>query len=213
MQEHDPSQAEPSTTEFTFSHTTTMNERESQFLINRLKDSRNYLEFGSGFSTIEACRLVKNTIISVETSVPYLSAMSDHLTKLGVLHSNVFLHHADIGQTGAWGYPVDEIAIKKWSQYSDLNFKNYQTSFRPDLALIDGRFRVATFLKLFLHYPGLSIIFDDYFDRPQYSVVENVLKPKKQIDRIAFFQVPRFRMPSKCNLASSLLQEFILNPE
>jgi hypothetical protein len=213
MQEQDPTQPRLPTAGFTFSHATTMNESEVQFLINRLKDSRNYLEFGSGFSTIEACRLVKNTIISVETSVPYLSAMSDYLTKLGVLHSNVFLHHADIGQTGVWGYPVDQTAIKKWPQYSDLNFRNYQPSFRPDLSLIDGRFRVATFLNLFLNYPGLSIIFDDYFDRPQYSAVENVLKPKKQIDRIAFFEVPRFTMLSKRNLACSLLQDFILNPE
>jgi hypothetical protein len=190
-----------------------MNKNEVQFLVSKLKHSRNYLEFGSGFSTIEACRHVKKAIISIETSEPYLFAMSEHLNKLGILHSNVFLHHADIGQTGEWGFPLNELEIKKWPHYSDLNFKKYSMSFRPDLALIDGRFRVATFLKLFLNYPGLSIVFDDYFDRDQYHVVESVIKPKKQIDRIAFFQVPRLRMPSKLKFASSLLSEYILNPE
>jgi len=90
MQQSDRIQPESSNTKISFSHATTMNEIEVQFLLSKLKQSRNYLEFGSGFSTIEACRHVKETVISIETSGPYLFAMSEYLNELGIQHSNVF---------------------------------------------------------------------------------------------------------------------------
>ena len=46
--------------------------------------------------------------------------------------------------------------------------------------MIDGRFRVASFLTtLKKSKKGTKIIFDDYKSRSQYHVVEKIIKPKK----------------------------------
>jgi hypothetical protein len=198
---------------FKFNCNTTMNDNEVDFLRSKLSQSNHYLEFGTGFSTIEACKLVKDTVVSIETSIEYLNSMSNHLSNLGILHSNVFLHHVDIGSTGDWGFPIDELAIRNWPRYSNLNFDQYSKLFQPDLALIDGRFRVATFLKLYLNYPGLSIMFDDYFDRPQYHVVENFTHPRTQVGRLALFKVPRLNKMRNLRIAGGMLSDYILIPE
>ena len=64
-------------------------------------------------------------------------------------------------------------------------------SFVPDLILIDGRFRVSTFLSCVLKFPGAKVLFDDYVDRENYHVVESVIKPKRTVGRIAEFKVPK----------------------
>ena len=66
-----------------------------------------------------------------------------------------------------------------------------EKGFKPDPILIDGRFRIATFLNAFIHCPGATVIFDDYTDRPQYKVVESILSPKKFVGRIATFKIPK----------------------
>ena len=57
--------------------------------------------------------------------------------------------------------------------------------------MIDGRFRVASFLTtLKKSKKGTKIIFDDYKSRPQYHVVEKIIKPKKMYFDQALFVVP-----------------------
>ena len=73
----------------------------------------------------------------------------------------------------------------------------------PDLVLIDGRFRVASFLvSALLAQEGCTILFDDYFDRPNYHVVEKYLKPVRKAGRMAEFSVPAAKPPG-------LVQELI----
>jgi hypothetical protein len=57
--------------------------------------------------------------------------------------------------------------------------------------LVDGRFRVCCFLtSLKYAEPGTKIIFDDYFNRPQYYLVEEYLKPVEKCNRQALFVKP-----------------------
>jgi hypothetical protein len=59
---------------------------------------------------------------------------------------------------------------------------------QPDLILIDGRFHIACFLaSILLAKPGTIILFDDYFDRPNYHVVEKYIKPSAKAGRMAEF--------------------------
>ena len=67
------------------------------------------------------------------------------------------------------------------------NFKS-----QADVILIDGRFRVACFLYSLIHSKKDSIIiFDDYFDRPWYHIVEEVVCLNDKCGRQAFFKVPK----------------------
>ena len=63
---------------------------------------------------------------------------------------------------------------------------------KPELVLIDGRFRVACFLfSLINGSPGTKIIFDDYVNRPHYHVVEEFIKPIETCGIQALFIIPK----------------------
>jgi len=73
-----------------------------------------------------------------------------------------------------------------------------ETFFRqPDLVLIDGRFRAACFITtcLFTKQP-VTIIFDDYVERPSYHVVEELAKPVEITGRMARFEIEPKVWPS-----------------
>ena len=191
-----------------------MSGEEVLFLQLKLQKSKHYLEFGSGFSTIEACKYVKKSIVSVETDPQYINFLKQKIAGPGIDSSKLVLIHADIGETKEWGYPLNNESIKKWpnSVNSFLDTRSTIAN-KPDLALIDGRFRVATFLKLYLTQPGLKVIFDDYFDRPNYHVVESILKPNSRSGRIALFKIPYFKSRLTITKAIGVLSNHLMNPE
>ena len=60
----------------------------------------------------------------------------------------------------------------------------------PDTVLIDGRFRVCCFFTcLKFAKEGTIIIFDDYFDRPYYHIVEKYLDIHQKCGRQAIFKI------------------------
>ena len=62
---------------------------------------------------------------------------------------------------------------------------------RPDVVLVDGRFRLACFFTSLLKArSGASVIFDDYSDRPEYHIAEEFIKPAERFGRQARFVVP-----------------------
>ena len=78
---------------------------------------------------------------------------------------------------------------------------------KADVILIDGRFRVASFLfSLINAKEGSIIIFDDYTDRSHYHVVEEILEVYKKCGRQVVFKVPKV---FNKHLAEELLQKFI----
>ena len=76
---------------------------------------------------------------------------------------------------------------------------------KPDLVLIDGRFRVASFLTSLRECKvGTKIIFDDYEFRAHYHIVEDFIKPDRIFGPQAIFEVT-----SKDNLNFSALDKLI----
>jgi hypothetical protein len=60
----------------------------------------------------------------------------------------------------------------------------------PDAILIDGRFRVASFIaSYFSAKKPATLVFDDYVDRLHYHTVESLIKPIEIIDRAAIFRL------------------------
>lgn len=170
-----------------------MSPLEIEYLKSRISKSQRFLEFGAGFSTKLALQNEKIQIISVETSSDYINNLKREITDSGKDLSKIEFIHTDIGPTGDWGRPIDESQIDKWPVYTELAWNRIrEIHFKPDLILIDGRFRVASLIQAWRFAPGCTVLFDDYKNRTHYHKVEELIKPAKLVGRIATFEIPRF---------------------
>ena len=153
----------------------------------KVKNSKCYLEYGSGGSTIFAANTVKvPSIISVETDKKW-----NENVKLSIDNptSSLFIEYCDIGEVAEWGKPKNQDKIENFWQYS---FQPWDTAIKntlvPDTVLIDGRFRVSAFLtSLLCSRVGTILLFDDYFNRPHYFVVEEFCQLHERHGRMGVF--------------------------
>lgn len=167
-----------------------MSKERIQTLTEHLINSKVYLEFGMGGSTVLAARIGVPHIFSVDSSREWLDNITNEVSKIKI-RSKIKLLHADLGRIGDWGHPINQEKISNWPSYYSgpwRTIKDYGIS--PDLVLIDGRFRVACFLYSILNLnPGSIIIWDDYLPRPEYHIIESILKPYQYVDSMALFKV------------------------
>jgi len=146
------------------------------------------LEYGSGGSTELAAAMRGKYVMSVESDRGWARALRRKIAQ-SEPQSPVILHYVDVGVTADWGKPVDDRLWRNFHLYpNDIWDSPY---FRhPDVVLIDGRFRTACFVTALLRAERpLTILFDDYADRPKYHLVERLIKPVRQHDRMAEFAV------------------------
>jgi len=153
-----------------------MDEECTKYFNEQIKNSNCYLEYGCGGSTVYANNAGNlKAIYSVDTSLQWISKIGENIIKNDTI---LTIDHIDLGDVGPWGYPVTP-----WEKASDNGDK-------PDLILIDGRFRVASFLySLLAARVDATIIFDDYFDRPPYFEVEKFCQIQSKVGRAAIFKV------------------------
>ncbi len=155
-----------------------------------------FLEYGTGGSTICAARTANvKHVISVDSAPEWIGKVRE---ALGASNAQLQVLHCDIGEVSDWGRPINRSRSKNfwnymvtpWRKASELNLV-------PDLVLNDGRFRVASFLYSLLSARiGTKILFDDYFDRPCYFVVEKYCKVSSRHGRMACFYVDKqFSVP------------------
>jgi hypothetical protein len=168
---------------------------------DQLAKARNYLEYGSGGSTILANQLVIN-LVSVDSDGSFLADVRRKLAEHD-RRAMIKLIHVNIGLTQDWGMPVftrpTRRRLRRWDEYSKAPWRYFRTiGQQPDLILVDGRFRVACVLESLLSLSPLSetqILLDDYVGRSHYDVVEQfadielagrmaILRPRKLLDRI-----------------------------
>jgi hypothetical protein len=158
-----------------------------------------YLEYGSGASTIYASTIAKTkVIISVESDPDWVAKVRKGLSGS---ESTVLLDHCDVGEVGPWGTPTSKSKAEEFWKYPTSPWRVASSNGHvPDVVLIDGRFRVACFLfSLISAKPGTTLLFDDYFDRPHYSVVEEFCEVAERRGRMAVFRVtPGFSVPDLC---------------
>jgi hypothetical protein len=150
-----------------------------------LAQSKIYFEYGVGSSTKYALLYSSTYVYSVDTSKEWLSKYTE-------LNSNRFIGYwVDLGPLREWGSPIGFSKHFNFDEYVSILWD--KCVFKPDLVLIDGRFRVACFLKTILESElGTKIIFDDYVHRPQYHIVEEILKVSQFSKRQALFIVSDF---------------------
>ena len=176
-------------------------EQSTAYFREQLANARNYLEYGSGGSTVLANQIVTN-LVSVDSDGNFLSDVQRKLEQQD-RRAMTKLIHVNIGLTQHWGMPVftkpTRRRLRRWEEYAKAPWRYYRTiGQQPDLILVDGRFRVACVLESLLSLSPLSetqILLDDYVGRPWYEVVEHfanielagrmaILRPRKLLDRI-----------------------------
>jgi hypothetical protein len=172
-----------------------------------LQSSQCYLEYGCGGSTVYAANTAKiKNIISIESDPDWVKQI------INISNSNLLLEHCDIGPVKEWGFPKTKDHIENFWKYAITPWQvARQHNLVPDVVLIDGRFRVASFLySLMCAKEGVTILFDDYYEpRPHYFVVEEFLPVKEQHGRMALFQVERNYSVEKL---TAKLAEYLLDP-
>jgi hypothetical protein len=176
-------------------------EPSTAYFREQLARARNYLEYGSGGSTILANQVVTN-LVSVDSDANFLGDVQRKLEQQDH-RAMAKLIHVNIGLTEHWGMPVftkpTRRRLRRWEEYAKAPWRYYRTiGQQPDLILVDGRFRVACVLESLLSLSPLSgtqILLDDYVGRPYYDMVEQfanielagrmaVLRPRRLLDRI-----------------------------
>lgn len=143
-----------------------------------------YAEYGCGASTIWCANNTTVPIIAVDSSLEWIARVSDSSER----SDDLKMVHIDLGELGDWGRPV---AYDNRSVFSDYIAAPWSHGFKPDLILVDGRFRVACFLQsLVSASAGSTILFDDYTERRQYHVVEEFVERVATCGTMAKFIVP-----------------------
>lgn len=182
-------------------------ETSTAYFRERLAHTRNYLEYGSGGSTVLASRTVE-LMVSVDSDAHFLAAVRAKLAADAALLQSqartavAMLMHVNIGPTVEWGAPAltrpTARRIARWAAYASAPW-NYFRSIgqQPDLILIDGRFRVACVLESLLSLSSQNdaeLLLDDYINRTHYHVVQRfaevhlvgrmaIMRPKPLWDR------------------------------
>lgn len=147
-------------------------------------DNTIYAEYGCGASTIWVSNNVGCQIFSVDSSNEWIEMVKKSCHSL----RKPILHLANIGPIGEWGTPLGYSKSENFKDYTDWIWTNES---RPDIVLIDGRFRVCCFLTTLIKSDsGTKIFFDDYNNTPQYHFVERFIKPIETCGRQALFITP-----------------------
>jgi len=151
---------------------------------NILKETEYYVEYGCGSSSNWVLENTNAKVLSVDTSSKWV----EYVKESNPNNKRLEIKHIDVGKIGDWGYPLNYNKRNSFLEYANYPWVK---SNNPDTVLIDGRFRVLCFLTC-LKYSnkGVTIIFDDYIDRPHYHIVEEFVPIAKVDGRQCIFIVP-----------------------
>jgi len=150
-----------------------------------------YLEYGSGGSTVHVAKVIQvPTIISVESDKLWIEKIREAIGPTGC---KLFLEYCDLGEVGEWGNPKNRDKVCDYWRYAALPWQVARRfNLVPDTVLVDGRFRVASFLTSLLSARvGTTILFDDYFDRPEYFAAEHFCPLQERRGRMAVFSAAK----------------------
>lgn len=168
-----------------------MHNDEKELLKKHLSNSKNYLEFGLGGSTIFALLHSETEITSVDTNWEWIDFMNGYKLISNQLGKRLNVFFTDIGKTKSWGFPVDETDSKNFYKFSSEIFELTDPSVY-DLILVDGRFRVACTLQSVLNCQNnkdLKILVHDYSLRDEYKIVEKYLDKIESVNSLFVFRV------------------------
>jgi len=181
-------------------------------LENLFPGCSSFLEYGTGNSTIQAAK-AGMMVFSVETDWKYFLQITEQL-ETEILEKKVWPFYCDIGPVRDWGYPMKETpdpTFLRYPLYPWIQAQRMQVD--PELVLIDGRFRIASFVASYQRAkPGAHILFNNYFSRPHYQEVELISPVSSSVDDIALFTVTELAQISLNDEKIMMLVEHFLDP-
>ncbi|WP_419663764.1 hypothetical protein Dvar_39840 [Desulfosarcina variabilis str. Montpellier] len=140
-----------------------------------------YGEYGAGQSTRWMAKHTHAKIHSVETNEQWARSVALECGQ----PDRVNVRYCDVGPVEQWGRPVGYTHRDGFRTYIHAW---WDAGEKPDLVLVDGRFRVACFLKTLKEAEyGTFILFDDYMKRPHYHLVEEFIPPVEKCGRQVLF--------------------------
>jgi hypothetical protein len=143
-----------------------------RYLIN----ASNYLEFGSGGSTIEVLKYNNIKLVySIENDISWYNRLTN-IVKDNNLDTDKEFNYIYIPmkvKENCWGHPDNSVSNSIHRSYTDILYDLDSDKLNKlDLILIDGRYRVACLLKLYnLISEDCVILFDDFINRKFYNIV------------------------------------------
>jgi len=167
-----------------------------EFIKSVYAKSKNILEYGSGGSTALALEGDVERIVSVESDKEWAQDLKRTLSK-HYERDRFLIHHANIGPTKNWGYPDGLESFRRFHLYPNQIW-DLIGDWHPDTVLIDGRFRKACFCTTMLRIKKpVTVLLDDYIDRPNYHGIEKFSKPVEIVDRVARFELEPQALPAE----------------
>ena len=134
---------------------------ENDFLIGQFSTMGEYLEYGTGSSTISAIKGGVKKITSVETDGVWAANLKKLAQPLLAIDQDFTIVNSNLGPTGQWGTPIDK-ELLNGADYASAPWLLDELD--PTFVLIDGRFRVRTLLEVILRSQRpCTIMFDDYY--------------------------------------------------
>lgn len=177
-----------------------MTDAEIELYSRHLVGCRNLVEFGCGGSTRLAVEHGISSIDSIESDPQWVRDLTGHpFLRPAIADKRLRLHHVDIGPVRAWGSPANRAHATKWRDYYGWIWN--RLSEKPDVVLVDGRWRVSCTIRAIVEAPDATIVIHDFWERPHYHVVlgflehlatadtMGVFKPRKDIDWQALCRV------------------------
>jgi len=137
------------------------------------------LEFGSGGSTLFIASCAKK-VVSIESDKKYSEVVNNKIIECN-LQAKATVLYSNIGPTKSYGQPIEFLKPLfkfKYKNYIETYFRRDRGVLEPQVVFIDGRFRVWCAIeccKRIKH--NFTIIFDDYFSRPEYHILEKLIGP------------------------------------
>jgi hypothetical protein len=182
-----------------------MTTEETALYVSFVRNSRDYVEFGAGGSTVIASRFVTNSILSIDSAQGWLDQVGIACASSPTIPQLEFI---DIGPTGDWGHPIDPSTKSRWPEYHSAIWRFPQSS-NADLYLIDGRFRVACFAQIALRCKSTAIIgIHDFGSRAAYHCIREIGHEIATAGDLSFF----LSIPKK-DTAETLLRSYSVVPD
>jgi hypothetical protein len=171
----------------------TFTEGEIKTFKQRVARSKEMLEFGMGRSTFLAVFSSNAKIYSLDSSKEWVSIMREYKCIRIAEENKLKLYHVDIGETGAWGKPLETADRANFPKFSaDIFTILNDSTKRIDTVFVDGRFRVACVLKSILELHEnreLTIMVHDFWNRKEYHIILNYLEIIERVDRLGVFKI------------------------
>ncbi|MDI4663230.1 hypothetical protein K9U40_02575 [Xanthobacter autotrophicus] len=179
---------------------------EIEAIAKRMSASHRYIEYGSGGSTALAFECGIQTVFSIETDLSFCeNIIEKYALRKYIDVGRLNIRHINIGRTTAWGFPLLKPSERQVREY--LSWPSRSGDF--DLALIDGRYRIAAAAACYIASPSATFMIHDYTSRPQYRIVEEFLEKSIVIEELAVFS----GRADQFDRATEILESFIDDPQ